>query len=243
MHLAVHLTVYVLTTALGILLVLFLANSDWHQPVAAWCSTAGGIATLSTAAGLFLAAPLIHFLVWWGRMLRSREISYTTDTGRIAVGLIAIEEALTRALDGEPEVKKAHVHVLEDRVKRTGIIDAVMTLWEVPNVTARTRFCQRLLRRRFAELMPEKDAVQVNLTVHRLNVRRPEDRTANATTMVAPPVPAKERRDPGDESDVRPSIEPTDDLYVGPTYPVSRDDDDPFQVRPPTTRVGRKKTQ
>ena len=60
-----------------------------------------------------------------------------------------------------------------------------MTLWEVPNVTDRNRFCQRLLRRRFAELMPEQTAVQVNLTVHRLTMRRPETYT---TTPTATPV-------------------------------------------------------
>jgi hypothetical protein len=117
---------------------------------------------------------------WYQVWRRSREISYTTETGKISVNLIAVEEALTRAIEGEPDVKKATVRVFEDRVKRSIIIEAVVTLWEVANVTERNRFCQRLLRRRFAELMPEQTVVQVNLNVHRLNQRRNDERTGDA---------------------------------------------------------------
>jgi hypothetical protein len=250
MHVALHAVVYALGTALGVLLLLGVAYPSWIPDVAAWLPTTGGIATLSSIAGVLLAAPVLHFMVWWARSLRSREISYTTDNGRIAVSLIAIEEALTRALEGEPEVKKAHVRVMQDRVKNAVLIDAVMTLWEVPNVTERNRFCQRLLRRRFAELMPEQSAVQVNLSVHRLNVRRPEDRptpavVAGAVPVATTPMPANRPTAPViDDDDLPVPGEDDDGLYVGPTYPVppsTGEDEDDWQSRPPTTRVAKRK--
>ena len=126
------------------------------------------------AAGLAMILtliPLTILLRWVQARQRSKEISYSTDTGRVSVNLIAIQEALTRALEHEDCVRKAQVHLYEDRVKRQVVIDAAMTFWEVPNVTERNRQCQILLRRRFAELMPEQKVV-VNLSVHRITPRR-----------------------------------------------------------------------
>lgn len=204
-------------------------------------TTNGQMVGLSVAV-LFVFCPFAAVLRWYQVWRRSREISYTTETGKISVNLIAVEEALTRAIEGEPDVKKATVRVFEDRVKRSIIIEAVVTLWEVANVTERNRFCQRLLRRRFAELMPEQTVVQVNLNVHRLNQRRAEDRQTRATpqvvTSAAEPTPAV-----GSNTGLKLAYEPKEtyrpsppigvelatteeDLYVGPTYPVVRDEDD-----------------
>ena len=210
----------------------------------------GGVALV------FVLCPLAVFLRWWQVFRRAREISYTTEAGRISVSLIAVEEALTRAIEGEPDVKKATVRVFEDRVKRSIVIEAVVTLWEVANVTERNRFCQRLLRRRFAELMPEQTVVQVNLTVHRLNQRRDEPRPIKPPTPVAAAIvtdaitdPAGERRPLETSPDFRraPPIgveyaTSEEDLYVGPSYPVLRDEeegDSGTQFYPrPTPAVG-----
>ncbi len=203
-------------------------------------------------ATLMAVIPLGMAIGWWRAHRRAREISYTTDGGRVSVSLIAVEEALTRAVEGETCVKKAAVRVYEDRVKRQVIIDAVMTLWEVANVTERNRTCAQILRRRFNELMPEQTAVAVNLTVHRLTPRRDDakhatDAPAIAVPAVASVAPVVERgiseygesleagptAPTGDDvaalrSD--PSLPPDaigeDELYVGPSYPVDDDDDD-----------------
>ncbi len=219
------------------------------EPAVAFMRSATGVVLLCSVAGVFILGPLSLFMRWVRVLVRSREISYTTENGRIAVNLIAIEEALTRAIEGEPEVKKAHVRVYEDRVKRAVIIDAVMTLWEVPNVTERNRFCQRLLRRRFAELMPEQNAVEVNLSVHRLNVRRPETSAppAAAGSNVMPPVaqqpaPLRSAAEVGSDSGGRLPIDPGEmDLYVGPHWPVDGEDDDSsvYKNRPTTVRVAK----
>jgi hypothetical protein len=191
---------------------------------------------------IFVICPLAILLRWWRVSRRAREISYTTENGKISVSLIAIEEALTRAIEGEAEVKKATVRVFEDRIKRSIVIEAVVSLWEVANVTERNRFCQRLLRRRFAELMPEQTAVQVVFTVHRLTQRRVEVRPtrsvpANAVSEQGLTAGAQTTQDgQGSGRNVVPFIPTTppnavyatsdEDLYVGPTYPVVRDDED-----------------
>lgn len=205
-------------------------------------TTNGQMVGLSVAS-LFVFCPFAAVLRWYQVWRRSREISYTTETGKISVNLIAVEEALTRAIEGEPDVKKATVRVFEDRVKRSIIIEAVVTLWEVANVTERNRFCQRLLRRRFAELMPEQTVVQVNLNVHRLNQRRADDRQMRPPTQpvvesASEPTPAiggaaglnlayesKETYRPSPPIGVELATT-EEDLYVGPTYPVVRDEDD-----------------
>ncbi len=211
------------------------------------------------AAGLAMIltlAPLSILLRWVQARQRSKEISYSTDTGRVSVNLIAIQEALTRALEHEDCVRKAQVHLYEDRVKRQVVIDATMTFWEVPNVTERNRQCQILLRRRFAELMPEQKVV-VNLNVHRITPRRDRNETqrgeagegerARAETQVdhAPIIdpfagtplaaPATEQTRPvgqylaapnGAETGRATPAPTEDDLYVGPSYPVESDDDE-----------------
>ncbi len=205
--------------------------------------TPNGNMVMAGLALVFLLCPLAVLLRWWHVFRRARDISYTTENGKISVSLIAIEEALTRAIEGESEVKKATVRVFEDRVKRSIVIEAIVTLWEVANVTERNRFCQRLLRRRFAELMPEQTVVQVNLTIHRLNQRRLDNRPAHKTTapitaaagaQAATAEVADELVAPADPTPARgPVHSPSgyvttsdEDLYVGPTYPVVRDDDD-----------------
>jgi len=212
------------------------------------------------AAGLamvLLLSPLSILLRWIQATRRSKEISYTTDTGRVSVNLIAIQEALTRALEHEDCVRKAHVHLYEDRVKRQVVIDAALTFWEVPNVTERNRQCQILLRRRFAELMPEQRVV-VNLSVHRITPKRDKDRertdsaaearARQQTRIEEPPGPdpfagtpmpaaAAEAEVPVGQylspppgaSAGTPQLPPApseDELYVGPSYPVTDDDDE-----------------
>ena len=225
--------------------------------------TPNGNMVMAGVALVFLICPLTVLLRWWQVFRRARDISYTTENGKISVSLIAIEEALTRAIEGEAEVKKATVRVFEDRVKRSIVIEAIVTLWEVANVTERNRFCQRLLRRRFAELMPEQTVVQVNLTIHRLNQRRPDQRPAHKTVALltapaAAPAEGAEELVPTAGSAPLPAealvrtppgfIAASDeDLYVGPTYPVVRDDDEDSgsspipRPQPAPTRSGLRK--
>jgi hypothetical protein len=229
---------------------------EWSEFVQKVFQTPEGRLTVGIIGSILLICPLSIFLRWWRVHRHAREISYATDTGRVSVSLVAIEEALTRALENENCVKKATVRIHEDRVKRQVIIEAILTLWEVPNVTERNRTCGQILRRRFNELMPEQTAVQVNLTVHRLDQRRHEQRKHEQ-----PPAPVADAPAITDVSSQTATatqfgdlgIEPTgglglprkdtagagvvpidpydhlgseDDLYVGPSYPVESDDDD-----------------
>jgi hypothetical protein len=234
--------VFIIGIGLGGLLGCFTLFPETVEPVMFWLRDSfAGKMTASCMAGVLLSSPLLWLLRWLQAMRRSREISYNTDNGRISVNLVAIEEALTRAIEGETEIRKARVSVYEDRVKRGIVIDAVVTLWEVPNVTERNLFCQRLLRRRFAELMPERSDVSVNLAVHRLTVRPPNKLVGPPAVPAVPAAAAVATGSALDRNQLGvtklPTREPEhlprsaelqdeDDLYVGPSYPVTREDED-----------------
>ncbi len=253
MRLVLRILLYLVTLALGGILLAFSQEPDLAERAADLVATPQGKWVCAGLAAFFLTNPLVTLLRWFQSIRRHREISYQTDGGKISVSLLAIEEALTRAIEGEVEVKKAHVRVFEDRVKRAVIIEAVVTLWEVPNVTDRNRFCQRLLRRRFAELMPEQNQVEVNLHLHRLTERRVEPKTLSIAKASAPtkptkptkaePEPEPEALEPGQGSGINPvagalTREPDEaDLYVGPSYPVDHDDEDDE----PSTRALRRR--
>ncbi len=240
-----RIILYLFTIVLGLFLVAIDQRPELADQVAHLAQTMEGRWAIRGTAAILLSSPLVILLRWFQSIRRNREISYETDNGRISVGLIAIEEALTRAIEGEPEVKKAHVRVFEDKVRRAIIIEAVVTMWEVPNVTDRNRFCQRLLRRRFAELMPEQSQVDVNLHLHRLTERRVEPRQTSTTSGAKIPAAAtKDASTTGHgsgpanlpelraDSGINPvagalSREPDEsELYVGPSYPISVDDED-----------------
>lgn len=144
--------------------------------------------TICGAIGAVLALiPLTMLLRWIALRRFAREISYTTELGTVSVSLVAIEEALTRAVEQAEGVKKVQLRLFEDRVKRMLVIEAVLTLWDDGDVTSVNRRCQNLIRRRFAELMPEQTAVQVHLSVHRLNARK-VDPARTATIVLPEPV-------------------------------------------------------
>ncbi|MCX8040550.1 MAG: alkaline shock response membrane anchor protein AmaP [Planctomycetota bacterium] len=217
---------FLISLALGALLAVFSIWPETVEPVMRWLrDQPEGRWTGAAMAIVLLTSPLVWLLRWVQAQRRSREISYTTDNGRISVNLLAIEEALTRAIEGEPEIRKARVSVYEDRVKRSIVIDAVVTLWEVPNVTERNLFCQRLLRRRFAELMPERSDVQVNLSVHRLTVR-PPGQAQPARPPASEPPPAAPAAPRVREPERLPAMTSDDELYVGPAIPLGDDEDD-----------------
>ncbi len=239
-----RILLYVVTILLGLFLVAIDRRPELIDQVAQLARTFEGQWAVRAAAIALLSSPLAILLRWIQSIRRNREISYDTDNGKISVSLVAIEEALTRAIEGEPEVKKAHVRVFEDKVKRSIIIDAVVTMWEVPNVTDRNRFCQRLLRRRFAELMPEQSQVDVNLHLHRLTERRIEPRpvqvkgpatdssphnpavTAGTGSGTSPVPDALRSSGENPVAGALPREPDESELYVGPTYPVERDEDD-----------------
>jgi hypothetical protein len=226
MQATLRMILYVTAIAVGVLAMVFSLSPAARDSIVAALAQPTAPLACGALAIVLLATPVALALRWYQVWRRARDISYTGDNGRISVSLIAIEEALTRAVEGEPEVRKALVKVFEDRVKRAVVIDAVVSLWEVPNVTERNRFLSRLLRRRFAELMPEQTVVLVNLTIHRLYVRRVEAKqpavkpptTATAASeRIATPTPPRPA----------PDLSRLDEeLYVGPSYPVLRDDDD-----------------
>jgi hypothetical protein len=245
-----RILLYLVTIALGLFLAAVYYRPELVDVVADAAKTMQGRWVIAGAAVSLLSSPLVILLRWFQSIRRNREISYDTDNGKISVSLVAIEEALTRAVEGEPEVKKALVKIFEDRVKRAVIIDATVVMWEVPNVTDRNRFCQRLLRRRFAELMPEQSQVDVNLHLHRLTERRiesaaqrPAVKTAKAGKSGVADEPSPANPDtasgitdttvhPAATSGINPVVdalhrEPDEsELYVGPTYPIDDTDDD-----------------
>jgi hypothetical protein len=238
MQVLLRWTVYVPAVAIGGVLWGVNVSQEQANLVADFIRSDEGRLIVAIPAALLLVMPLALILRWWQIARRSREISYTTESGKVSVNLIAVEEALTRVVEAEPEVRKAHVRVYEDRVRRGVVIEAAATLWEVPNVTERNRALQRLMRRRFAELMPEQQSVQVNLTVHRLQVRPPPApvketpakvavKPAARTDTVSPVPGAIEPARRRDDTDNQMSpFDPADDLYVGPSYPVMPDDED-----------------
>ena len=252
MRATLRMILYLLAFALGGCFLAYYIKPDLFAHLVRYESDFSREARILAAglATILMLSPLSILLRWWQLNRRAREISYTTESGRVSVNLVAVEEALTRALEHEDCVKKAHVRVYEERgVKRQVVIESAMTFWEVPNVTERNRQCQAILRRRFAELMPEQSSVQVNLNVHRITPRRHENKPAVAPA--APPVkavttPAESnpfagtpleaegatyRRYPTPntgyvEAPPTPTKGDADDLYVGPSYPVDRDEDD-----------------
>lgn len=243
---------YLFSVALGMWCALTLYWPELIAFTAFFLSSPEGRIGLGVAAALLLTSPFMILLRWVQALRRNREISYTTDGGKISVSLIAIEEALTRAVEGEAEVKKAHVRVFEDRVRRAVVVEAVVTMWEVPNVTDRNRFLQKMLRRRFAELMPEQTHVDVNLHLHRMTERRPEQKPAAAPepelgTGSGGSGSSPARRAVTEELDppaheANPMQEPSEeDLFVGPAYPVPSDDEDDSQVLHPAARGGKSK--
>lgn len=285
MRIILRLLLYALTLVLGLVLTAIAGWPDygrevidlWQQHLA---TTGGRIASLCLGL-LLMLIPLAIMVRWWASRRYAREISYVTEVGKVSVSLLAIQEALTRAVEHEPEVRKVAVDVHEDRVRRVVVIDAVLTLWDDGDVTGINQRCQGILRRRFGELMPECSAVQVHLTVHRLNQRRPGEASEHAPPRPLPaeaavaPVTAlpglsltqgavgneagaallarsraeqERRRSEASEPKIAvlpdeqpfeptPVTQPTlpededgDDelygqLYVGPTYPVDRDED------------------
>jgi len=146
-------------------------------------STPGQVASVALGIVLVLIPIAIAFRGWAARRY-AREISYATESGRVSVSLVAIEEALTRAVEQEDVVRKVHVRVTEDRVRRLVVVEAALTLWDDEDITTANKRCQEILSRRFRELMPER-AMQVHLNVHRLNHRRPGDEHDSRRHVVA----------------------------------------------------------
>lgn len=179
MQSALRWIVYLLLLAVAVCALVFSAMPELGLGTLAVISGAlehslGRVAVASVGA-LVLIVQALLVLRWFGARRFAREIGYTNEFGRVAVSLVAIEEALTRAIEGEAGIRKVQVRVYEDRVKRTVIVEASLTMWESNNLTSTTNRCQEVLRRRFAELLPERNQVQVHLTLHRLNQRKKED--------------------------------------------------------------------
>ncbi|TVR47302.1 MAG: hypothetical protein EA402_01435 [Planctomycetota bacterium] len=166
---------YCCTLALAGLLVVISVDEGMAEAVLGWLDHVLQVQHGRLAvAGVAVFLLVIHCLLvmrWMNQRRYAREIGYQNEFGKVAVSLVAIEEALTRAIENEPGVRRVSLRVYEDRVKRCVVIEPVLTLWEDHNVTAINHRCQEVLRSRFAELMPERDQVQVNLTLHRLNQR------------------------------------------------------------------------
>ena len=123
-------------------------------------------------ACLVFVFPLLMFLRWWSARRFVREISYNTEMGRVAVSLVAIEEAVTRTVEQDPLVKKVSVRIHDDRIRRCINIEAVLTLWDDGDVTGINKRVQDLICRRFNELLPDQTTVHIHLTVHQLNQRK-----------------------------------------------------------------------
>ena len=167
---------YILVLALAGFLITLTVSDSTAEAFLNWLTGLfagqGGRMAVAGIAVLVLAAQAFMLVRWFTLKRYAREIGYQNEFGKVSVSLVAIEEALTRAIEGEAGVRRVSLRVYEDRVKRCVIIEPILTLWEDVNVTAINHRCQELLRARFAELMPDREQVQVNLTLHRLNQRQ-----------------------------------------------------------------------
>ncbi len=189
MHTLLRLITAVLVLIVGIALIFLGALGEEVDDVLAMiierrAMPGGGWVFIALGAAISLL-PAALIMRWLMARRYAREISYTTELGTVAVSLIAIEEALTRAVEQEFSVRSVQMRVYEDRVRRTLVIEAVLNLWDDGDITGINRRCQDLLRRRLAELMPEQEAVRIDLAVHRLNQRRQAD-APTATSEVDP---------------------------------------------------------
>ena len=136
--------------------------------------------------GIGISILCVHILLvirWWRERRFAREIGYNNELGRVSVSLVAIEEALTRAIENEEGVRRIAIRVFEDRVKRQVNIDASLNLWETNNVTHINHRCQETLRRRFTELMPEKTAVQVHLSLQRMSTKKADEKSTRQAPL------------------------------------------------------------
>jgi hypothetical protein len=200
--------------------------------------------------GVVLASELLLVGSWLRERRFAREFSYTTTLGQVSVGLVAIEEALTRALANETAVRRAGLRVVEDRVKRVIQIHAHINLWEEDDIKVAIDRCQSVLAARFRELMPQQK-FHIGLNLHRLTPRRPEpagrrrtevgDRPAVAPVAPVTPLATAVAVEPElapkslpwhddqtfrDDGTIR-----EEDLYLGPRYPVESRDDDTGTIR------------
>lgn len=192
MQIVLRWILYLTVLSLVALLVVLAVNDTVAQILVTWLTevinTQGGRMALAGVGAFLLAVQALLVARWLTLRRYAREIGYQNEFGKVSVSLVAIEEALTRAIEGEAGVRRVSLSVYEDRVKRTVVIEPVLTLWEDINVTAVNHRCQEVLRARFAELMPERTQVQVNLTLHRLNQRPAAHERSRRGTSQAPAV-------------------------------------------------------
>ena len=176
LHLLVHVLVWVIGAGLIAVAVapqLLIQSTQW---LVEYGTQEGGRLIIGGIGGVMIALPITQLLRWWSRHRIARELSYQTTDGQITVSLVAIEEALERSLIQVTGLKKSSIDVNEDRVRRQVIVEAVLSLWEDADIGVINREAQVLLRRRFAELMPEMPNCIVKVTVSRLNPRRKADK-------------------------------------------------------------------
>lgn len=176
MHTALRLIVYILCMGTGVLMLLLLLFPQQFVPYVLdylkGLQEGHGFWTPMMLGIVQILMPLSLALRWLSKRRFSREISYMTANGRVSVNLQVMEEALSRAVNNEPQVKHVVVRMYEDRIRRMVVIQAVLTLWAEENITAANEKCQKILSQRFAELMPEQRSVQVHLSVNRLRHRQ-----------------------------------------------------------------------
>ena len=181
MHTVLRLIIYVLCSGGGVASLVALGmlilgrNENLIPMVEAYLrgiQAGEGFMTPMLLAILQVLIPLALTFRWLSKRRFSCEISYMTSNGRVSVNLQAMEEALSRAVMNESQVKHAVVRIYEDRVRRMVMIQAVLTLWAEQNITATNQRCQDILAQRFSELMPEQRSVQVHLSVNRLRHRQ-----------------------------------------------------------------------
>ena len=185
MRILLHILVHLLVCILGLGLIAAAIVPTLLQHAAEWLVIVGfedGGRLIIAGVGLAIAAlPIAQFLRWWSRHRVLRELSYQTADGEITVSLVAVEEALERSLSQVEDIKKTSIDVREDRVRRQIVIEAVLSLWEDADIAVVNREAQALLRRRFAELMPEMPNCMVKVTVSRLSARRSADAARRTT--------------------------------------------------------------
>jgi hypothetical protein len=120
--------------------------------------TGGLVLFLIALITVLLNVSYMIFRHLYGYPMRTHIPVRGTDPS-VTVSLFALREALTRALQHEPEVHSVDVELKHDRAKRR--ITQVMargTVWDGPDILQTTLKMQQVLRRRFREIVdPEEE--------------------------------------------------------------------------------------
>ena len=133
--------------------------------------TTVGRASLAAVGLVFLAIVPAQILVWSLSRRYAKTIRYRVGADQVTVSLQAVEEALSRALEIDADVRTATVRILSNRWLRRIEVACALVLYEDTDVSVTDSRCQQLLRARFKEVMSGAKRVRFALHIDRLRSR------------------------------------------------------------------------